>query len=113
MRLRSRKEFERVYRSGRAWSSRLLVFRVLPNDLGHPRYGLAVGRTVGTAVVRNRVRRRLRELLRRLPPNQGLDVVVTARRVAAEASFHDLRVATEQLARRSGLLVEPGSYSAS
>jgi CIC family chloride channel protein len=36
----------------------------LPNDLGHPRLGLAVSRRVGNAVVRNRNKRMLREAFR-------------------------------------------------
>jgi ribonuclease P protein component len=57
-----------------------------------PRVGFVVGRTVGTAVVRNRVRRRLRALvrgyLRALP--QGSLLVVRAHPRAATARQADL-----------------------
>src|SRR6185436_18848077 len=47
------------------------------------RLGLAVGRSVGNAVVRNRVKRRLRSVFRQeLAVNQGLDVVIRVRPAA-------------------------------
>lgn len=70
----------------------VIVHRV--NDLGTPRFGMAVSRKVGTAVVRNRVKRWLREGLRRQWPAVrregapfGVDVVLIARPVAATSSY--------------------------
>jgi ribonuclease P protein component len=86
-------EFERVYRQGTAYRSRLLSVHAFPNDLGSPRLGLSVSRKVGNAVVRNSVRRRLREIFRLAMPeiSSGVDLVVTARPAAAEADFETLR----------------------
>lgn len=52
-----------------------------PNEVGHPRLGLAVGvKAAGNAVNRNRIKRVVRDSFRRqrqdLPP---LDIVVNAR----------------------------------
>lgn len=84
----------------------LTVF-VLPNDLGHPRLGLSVGRRVGNAVRRNAVKRRLREAFRHLAadwpePWPGLDIVVTVRAhraMSALAYAELLRPALQRLAR--------------
>ena len=48
---------------------------------GEPRLGLAVPKSVGTAVVRNRVKRQLREAWRSLLPDvpRGRDYVLIAR----------------------------------
>ena len=48
---------------------------------GEPRLGLAVPKSVGTAVVRNRVKRQLREAWRSLLPDvpRGHDYVLIAR----------------------------------
>lgn len=43
-----------------------IVIYALPNALGHPRMGLSVGRSVGTAPRRNRIKRLLRESFRSL-----------------------------------------------
>jgi ribonuclease P protein component len=58
------------------------------NDLAGPRFGLAVSRKVGNAVVRNRVKRWIRESLRVGAAGiGGHDVVVIARSAAAEAGL--------------------------
>ena len=53
---------------------------------------MAVSRKVGNAVHRNRIKRRIRALFQRMRTDLrvALDVVVIARRGAAEASFADL-----------------------
>lgn len=94
-RLRTRKQFDRVFQQGRRRGRPLLVVFFLPRDEeeGSPaRLGMAVSRKVGKAVVRNRVRRRLREIFRlhqhdfRAPG----DVVVVARPSAATATYREL-----------------------
>ncbi len=76
-----------------------------PNEFGTPRLGLSVSRRVGNAVMRNTVRRRLREVfyseLPEIPSN--LDLVVSARPAAAEATFQELG---EEFVRALGKLGE-------
>ena len=91
--LRRRADFDAVARRGRARRHRLFAVRVRRNGLGRVRYGFAVSRRVGGAVVRNRVRRRLRELMRALPPGSGFDVLVSANPGIVHASFEELRAA--------------------
>jgi len=107
LRIRRGKEFDRVFRAGGRAADALLAVHALPNGGPHPRLGLAVGRALGGAVVRNRVKRLLREAFRirrgELPPAH--DLVVVARgtdpaqwtRAAAEASL--LALAPEAAAR--------------
>jgi ribonuclease P protein component len=93
MRLTDSPEFERVYRQGTAYRGKLFSVHAFPNEHGNPRLGLSVSRKVGTAVMRNTVRRRLREVFRastsEIPGD--LDLVVSARPAAAEATFDELR----------------------
>jgi len=93
MRLTDSPEFERVYRQGTAYRGKLFSVHAFPNEHGNPRLGLSVSRKVGTAVTRNTVRRRLREVFRastsEIPGD--LDLVVSARTAAAEATFEALR----------------------
>ncbi len=80
-RLRSRKDFQRVYGAEAFAAGEQLVVRGCANELDHSRLGLSVSRKVGSAVVRNRWKRLIREAFRRsqsrLPA--GLDLVVRPR----------------------------------
>lgn len=77
-----------MQRSGRRISGPNLVVLYLANGTQTPRFGLAVSRRVGNAVVRNRVKRWLREALRRQQAGVGgHDVVVIARSAAATAGY--------------------------
>ena len=89
--LRRSADFDTLTRHGSARRHRLFIVRVRRNGLGRVRYGFAVSRRVGGAVVRNRVRRRLRALMRELPPCGGYDVLVSARPPVAEARFEEIR----------------------
>ena len=67
-----------------------------------PRVGFVVSKAVGTAVVRNRVKRRLRALMAarvdQLPA--GVDVVVRANPLAAQANSHELAAELDRLLPR-------------
>jgi ribonuclease P protein component len=93
MRLTDSPEFERVYRQGTAYRGRLFSVHAFPNEHGTPRLGLSVSRKVGNAVARNAVRRRLREVFHSCftEISGDLDLVVSARPAAADASFEELR----------------------
>jgi ribonuclease P protein component len=78
-----------------------LIVWACPNELDHPRLGLAIGRRVGGAVTRNRIKRRVREAFR-LTQHQwprGYDVVVSAEAHEAmtAGAYRDLmdRITTE------------------
>jgi ribonuclease P protein component len=88
-RLSRSRDFDAVYRQGRSTSTRFLVLYWFDReeDPGEPRLGLAVPRTTGNAVARNRIKRQLRELwrarLERIPP--GRDYVLIAKPGLSEA----------------------------
>lgn len=83
-RLSRSRDFDTVYRRGTSASTRHLVLHWFPREEdseGAPRLGLAVPRSVGSAVVRNRMKRLLREAWRELLPSvpAGHDYVLAAR----------------------------------
>ena len=96
-RLSHSRDFDTVYRRGTSASTRYLTlywFSREDDSGGEPRLGLAVPRSVGSAVVRNRVKRILRETWRsrlpKIPP--GRDYVLVARPTLAgpaEARNHE------------------------
>jgi len=82
-RLSRSRDFEAVYRHGRSFASRYVVLYWFPRQDadGDPRLGLAVPKSLGSAVTRNRLKRQLREAWRArlddVPP--GRDYVLLAR----------------------------------
>lgn len=87
------RDFAAIQESGTTRSHPLLTARFLRTDLATTRFGLATGRRIGGAVVRNRVRRRLREVLKAMAPSfqPGWDVLIIAR-PAIVGSDHDILV---------------------
>ena len=82
----------------------MLVLRAGPNGLDVCRFGFAVSKGVGKAVVRNRVRRRLREAVGGLPVRGGRDVLLIARRPIVDATYWDIKSAAADLLGRIGIL---------
>jgi ribonuclease P protein component len=89
-RLSRSQDFDAVYRRGRSTSTRYLVLYWFPrqDDAGEPRLGLAVPKSTGSAVQRNRIKRRLREAWRSRIETvpDGCDYVLVARPGLIEAS---------------------------
>jgi ribonuclease P protein component len=79
--LRTRDEFQRVYRRRRTASDALLVVYACENDLPMSRLGISISRQMGGAVQRNYWKRLLREAFRMNQPQLpgGVDLVVHPR----------------------------------
>jgi ribonuclease P protein component len=98
-RLTKAADFTRCYRHGKRLRTRYFTVYAYRWENSVPRLGLAVGKAVGIAVVRNRVKRRLRELFRRhtaLIP-RGYDLFVRAGPASAAASYAALEVAWDEV----------------
>ena len=91
--MKENRDFRRLYATGKTSVDGLLAVYARKNRVGCTRLGITVGTKLGGAVVRNRVRRRIREAYRLEESNlrMGYDIVVVARKSAADASYARLR----------------------
>ena len=88
-RIHARREFLRAYQVGLRLRRNSFTLHVVANGLAYPRLGLAVGRRVGPAHVRNLVKRRVRDVFRRNKGRSlaGWDLVLTAQPAMAAQSW--------------------------
>jgi ribonuclease P protein component len=119
-RLTRSEDFKRVRRDGKSYAHPLVVLIALKseaNEQPRVRVGVAAGKSVGTAVYRNRAKRLLREAMRALLPDivlvhgsasQGsaadVELILIARPALASATLTDTRSALLNLLQRARLL---------
>jgi ribonuclease P protein component len=109
LRVRDRRDFQRIGRVGRRAGSGLFVAFLAPlgptaRQAVTSRLGVTVSRRVGNAVVRNRVKRQLREWFRhaRSAMPEARDVVVIARPAAGSATRTQIRTELEKIRLQLG-----------
>ena len=95
-RLAKRREFLRVYETGRKLFSRYCVLFFAANELTHSRIGITATKKLGKANVRNRLKRWTREIYRRQRAvlsldDRSVDYVVNMKPNAASATFPEFR----------------------
>jgi len=101
-------QFQAVYRRGKSFANRLLVMYVLPNNCDIRRVGVAAGKKLGNAVMRNRVKRLLREAYR-LHQHEfvnGIDLILVGRRPLVQANLTQTVEALLSVAAKAGILVK-------
>jgi len=104
-RLAKRREFLRVYETGRKIFSRYCVLFFAANHLPHSRVGVTATKKVGKANVRNKLKRWTREVYRRQREPLAIDlktfdVVINVKPAAADADFADYRIDLERALRK-------------
>ena len=106
-RLTRSEDFKRVRRSGRSYAHPLVVLVALANEAANVHVGVAAGRTVGSAVRRNRSKRLLRAAMQSLLGSvaPGWDLVLIARAPLAASDFFQVREALLTLLRRAELVL--------
>ncbi len=100
-------DFKRVRRSGKSYAHPLIVLYQLASEQECVRVGVAAGRTVGSAVQRNRAKRLLRAAMSSLisQVSPGFDLLLIARSPLATATLDQTYSALLMLLRRAQLLL--------
>ncbi len=105
-RIKSKNAFQIVYKTGRSVVDSMSVMYVLPNEEKTVKIGFAVGKKMGSAVVRNRVKRMMREVFRhrRSELRDSVQIIWVARKKLIEADIYTYDRIFMRLAKRAGLL---------
>lgn len=106
-RLKNKKDFENVFKKGRAFKEDFLFLKFAKNNFKSTRFGIVVSKKFSKkAVVRNQTRRKIKEAIRPKLANikKGYDVVIMVRPGLNIIDFWDLNQKVETLLKKTGLL---------
>lgn len=104
MTLRTKQEFDRVYKGQKRWHSShfILFFR---ENAQQRRVGFSVSKKLGNAVCRNRIKRRLRAIYRESMPNlRGGDMILLAKDGLDKVTYKTLQNNYKYALMRLGLV---------
>jgi len=106
--LKKNHQFQSVYRNGKSYANKYLVMYVKENGTTQNRIGISVSRKVGNSVVRHHITRLVRESYRLQEAvfNSGLDIVIVARRKAAQAGYQEIESALLHLGKLHGIIIQ-------
>ena len=98
-------------RFGKSYAHPLVVLITQAGDHSKVRVGVAAGRTVGTAVRRNRAKRLMRAAMQRIIPDVavGCDLLLIARPPLVNATLEETDTALRNLLKRARLLTSPNA----
>ncbi|MFA5109620.1 MAG: ribonuclease P protein component [Patescibacteria group bacterium] len=105
-RISKNKEFDRVFKAGQSFYSKVLGFKAAPTDLDAFRLGVLINTKISKkAVVRNRFKRQIRQIIQnrldKLKP--GYDLVIIVLPLILDKNFQELEKNIETGLKRLNL----------
>ncbi|MBP7176361.1 MAG: ribonuclease P protein component [Thermoclostridium sp.] len=109
VKIKTNRDFQRIYRKGRYAVSRGLVIYMQPNPLKINRIGITASKKYGNSVQRNRIRRLIREsyhtLMYQIKP--GFDFIIVARRTdEIDPGYHQVLKEMRYILKRLNVFPE-------
>lgn len=109
-RVKSEKDFQKVFEEGNSKANRQFVIYKLPKkNQSHFRVGISVGKKVGNAVTRNQIKRKIRHALMELNRENfilnEIDFIVIARKPLANMNFKEIKSSLLHVLSLSNLFV--------
>ena len=110
-RVKSEKDFQRVFQEGKSVANRQFVVYSLPKEANeHFRVGLSVSKRLGNAVKRNQIKRRIRHALQSLDQEWGIqpqnDLIVIARQPVSQMSFAEIYSSLTHVLKLADLFIQ-------
>ena len=106
--LKKNDDFRRVYSEKKSKANRFFIMYISKYVPEKNRLGISVSKKTGNSVVRHRIKRLVRESYRLNESrfSSGLNIIVVARKEAADISFSDTESAILHLAKKQGILID-------
>ena len=99
-RLKKKKDFEKVFKKGKAKKGKFFLIKFIKNELKTIRIGFVVSKKISNkATKRNKLKRRMREATKMFLPSLplGMDIVIVALRGSENLDFDQIRNHLEDL----------------
>ncbi|NJD58173.1 MAG: ribonuclease P protein component [Anaerolineae bacterium] len=99
-------DFKRVRRFGKSYAHPFIVLVALPAEGERTLIGVSAGRSVGSAVDRNRAKRLIREAISPFLPalQPGWNILLLARKPILQAQFTEIQSSLQTLLTRGQIL---------
>ena len=87
--VKSHEEFNEIINKRKKISNKYMVVFFLPKDFEKPNFGIAVGKKIGNAVVRNKLKRQFRAIVdnHRFLFKNNYNYIIMIKREASNATF--------------------------
>ena len=106
-RLKKKRDFEAVFRSGKGFKQDFLFLKVFKNNLDVSRFGFVVGKKISKkTTLRNKIKRRMREIIKMNLPGikKGWDGIIIANRGIENKGFKEIKESMERLLKKAELI---------
>ena len=90
--VKSHEDFNKIINTGKKKSSKSIVMFSLKKDYPKPNFGIAVGKKIGNAVVRNKYKRRFRNIIdnNKLLFSNYNNYIIMIKKEALKSSYEEL-----------------------
>ncbi len=105
-RVKSDRDFQRVFHQGKSKANRQLVLYYYEKpDQAHFRLGVSVSKKLGPAVVRNRIKRYLRQAVHELDGHirHDIDFILIARQDILNKNYHEIKQSIIHVMKLAGI----------
>lgn len=105
-RLKKRKDFERIFKKGKAIIDKFLFLKFFKNNLKNSRFGFIVSLKVSKkSTTRNRIKRQLKAIIKENLSDikLGLDVIIVAGTEIINKRYQEIRKELERLLKKASL----------
>lgn len=105
-RLRTNRDFDKVYKHGKNYWNKNLTIYVRKNDLEKTRFGYCITKKIGNSVVRNKVRRKMQEIIRLefQDIKNGYDIVIIPKKNTVDIGYKEMESSINHLLKKSRML---------